>query len=459
MTMNKFISIAIILASIRTLFALTPLEQNVSVGVFNEDESPSAVWVLKNKSDSPVKIIGMLRTCSCQRLEYENSEGEWETVSKVGTEVFPIVEAGDFLRIRVAIEPFGRIGPFSKRVYIRTVTLNDRTTTKTKNNHETIVLTVSGDSRPLVFASRTTPFLAGEIVAGIPSTYKIQLTPRDKNVILGVSRITNNADPITCSLDTNNTPWILSVTFTYPEGYKGTAGCNLTIPYIYPENYQDFRFSIDAKVVDSIVQKNDKLVNVEVFRSPGCRICSELEREYFDPMNLSPDVKVTYRNIDELESASLLMDYKERLNATLNEPVNVVINGKTCIEGGKNIRETFRNAISNSFVKSGTPILKVEQSPLFDLGELPASTSGFTCRFIIKNEGDGNLLIKSVRPTCDCVEAYISTSNIDAGGIGIVYLKIRTEEQLGKVRRNVYISGNNSESETILAVDMNVVNK
>lgn len=310
-----------------------------SIGKFREDERPAASWVLRNRGSTEKKISFVQRTCGCLLLEYgeETKAGvRWRPVTGAADESFPPIPPGGSAQLRVSIAPFGRIGPFAKNVYV-----------KMSDSEKPVVLTVTGDSRPLLEASPLSPLVVGTVPRGAPTDFRIEVTPSDPIVMAGTPYVTNAVCPASCTLDTNAIPWILSVTLSPQPDHRGPVGCDVRLPFVRPAGYREMNYAIQGSTVtreeikrirDSRKGRTD-LRHLDVFRSPHCRICPGLERDLFDRLDLLPDWEVRYHDIDAPSEAALLMQIKHRLHGTRNEPVNVLLDGSTLLEGETAIRE------------------------------------------------------------------------------------------------------------------------
>ena len=311
----------------------------VSLGSFPESSKPTGVWKLHNASADTNSVITVQRTCGCLLLEYGEAIGNdvhWRPVTGAADESFPPIPPGGNAQLRVSIAPFGRIGPFAKNVYV-----------KMADSDRPIVLTVTGDSRPLLEATPLSPLVLGSIMHGVPSAYTIETTPREDGVMVAAPYVTNAVCPASCSLETNSVPWILSVTLAPSANHRGPVGCDVRIPFVQPAGYREMNYSIQGSTVthaewkrirDAKKARSD-LHRLDVFRSPHCRICPGLERDLFDRLDLSPDWAVFYHDIDAPAEAADLMQIKSRLHGTRNEPVNVLLDGETLLEGESAIRK------------------------------------------------------------------------------------------------------------------------
>ena len=77
----------------------------------------------------------------------------------------------------------------------------------------------------------------------------------------------------------------------------------------------------------------------ELLYQQASQLISDNKRDLFDRLDLLPDWEVRYHDIDAPSEAALLMQIKHRLHGTRNEPVNVLLDGSTLLEGETAIRE------------------------------------------------------------------------------------------------------------------------
>ena len=62
--------------------------------------------------------------------------------------------------------------------------------------------------------------------------------------------------------------------------------------------------------------------------------------------------------------------------------------------------------------------------------------------FIVKNEGEGDLIIDSLKESCDCIEASISTTLIQPGGLAELKVSYDTTDYVGKDEKHIHIYSN-----------------
>lgn len=67
--------------------------------------------------------------------------------------------------------------------------------------------------------------------------------------------------------------------------------------------------------------------------------------------------------------------------------------------------------------------------------------------FMVKNEGDEDLIIERLRASCGCVKTYISTKRIQPGKSAELKVTFDTTGYDGKVQKDIYIKSNNHQEQ------------
>ena len=65
-----------------------------------------------------------------------------------------------------------------------------------------------------------------------------------------------------------------------------------------------------------------------------------------------------------------------------------------------------------------------------------------TGNFIIKNTGSKELVIKSVKPNCNCTSHYIEKENVELGDSTLIKLILNTKGKYGEINVNAIVSTN-----------------
>ncbi|HBY57426.1 MAG TPA: hypothetical protein DEG96_06150 [Candidatus Atribacteria bacterium] len=69
-------------------------------------------------------------------------------------------------------------------------------------------------------------------------------------------------------------------------------------------------------------------------------------------------------------------------------------------------------------------------------GEKPTHT------FMVKNGGEGELIIERIKESCSCIEASISTTRLQSGDTAEVTVTYDTTDYLGKDEKHIHIYSN-----------------
>lgn len=65
--------------------------------------------------------------------------------------------------------------------------------------------------------------------------------------------------------------------------------------------------------------------------------------------------------------------------------------------------------------------------------------------FIVKNEGEGDLIIEGVKESCACIEASISTNRIKPGESAELKVSYDTTDYVGKDEKHIHIYSNDPQ--------------
>jgi hypothetical protein len=65
--------------------------------------------------------------------------------------------------------------------------------------------------------------------------------------------------------------------------------------------------------------------------------------------------------------------------------------------------------------------------------------------FIVKNEGEGDLIIESLKESCACIEVSISTTRIQPGGSAELKASYDTTDYVGKDEKHIHIYSNDPQ--------------
>jgi hypothetical protein len=96
----------------------------------------------------------------------------------------------------------------------------------------------------------------------------------------------------------------------------------------------------------------------------------------------------------------------------------------------------------------GTPRIVVEE-PIFDFGSMEVGTKR-EHSWVIRNEGDADLHITSVRPSCGCTNTQMADDIIPPGGYSTLSSVLDLPRQVGPVRKNIAIYSNDPQQGTVV---------
>jgi len=119
--------------------------------------------------------------------------------------------------------------------------------------------------------------------------------------------------------------------------------------------------------------------------------------------------------------------------------------GAIVILGGILVFSNIQNNSSNTTQNNFGPqprILVSEQE--WDFGKVIQGEKP-THIFIVKNEGEGDLIIEGVKESCACIEASISTNRIKPGESAELKVSYDTTDYVGKDEKHIHIYSNDPQ--------------
>jgi len=119
--------------------------------------------------------------------------------------------------------------------------------------------------------------------------------------------------------------------------------------------------------------------------------------------------------------------------------------GVIIILGGVLVFSNTQSNSSNSTQNNSGPqprILVLEKE--WDFGKVTRGEKP-THIFIVKNEGEGDLIIDSLKESCACIEASISTKRIRPGESAEIKVTYDTTDYVGKDEKHVHIYSNDPQ--------------
>jgi len=106
-----------------------------------------------------------------------------------------------------------------------------------------------------------------------------------------------------------------------------------------------------------------------------------------------------------------------------------------------NTQNNSSNATQNNFGPQPRILVSEEEWDFGKVirGEKPAHI------FIVKNEGEGDLIIERLKESCACIEVSISATRIQPGGSAELKVSYDTTDYVGKDEKHVHIYSNDPQ--------------
>ena len=106
-----------------------------------------------------------------------------------------------------------------------------------------------------------------------------------------------------------------------------------------------------------------------------------------------------------------------------------------------NIQNNPSNTIQNNSGPQPRILVSEEE---WDFGKVTQGEKP-THIFIVKNGGEGDLIIESLKESCACIEASISTTRIQPGESAELKVSYDTTDYLGKDEKHIHIYSNDPQ--------------
>ena len=87
--------------------------------------------------------------------------------------------------------------------------------------------------------------------------------------------------------------------------------------------------------------------------------------------------------------------------------------------------------------------------PTYNFGDADSSQD-VSHTFVLRNEGDQNLEISNVKPSCGCTVANITTRSIPPGGESLVTTKLALRGRQGQQRKGITVSSNDPKTPSLM---------
>jgi hypothetical protein len=97
---------------------------------------------------------------------------------------------------------------------------------------------------------------------------------------------------------------------------------------------------------------------------------------------------------------------------------------------------------------AGTPRIVVDE-PIYDFGRMETGQKR-EHQWTVRNAGDTDLIIHSVRPSCGCTNTAMADDVIPPGGSTTLTSVLDLPRQVGPVRKNIAISSNDPQQSTMM---------
>lgn len=193
----------------------------VDFGTYPAKEGKSAVFVVANKGDSPLKILKVSKTCGCADAVIDKME----------------IPPGGSASAKVAILPDSIYGAYSKNVYFETDSPSERL----------LDARVSGNATPLYEIKPQAILNLGRLQPGESRVQSFRIDPVGEPFELGEPRIdcAHAVKAVLSKIDGG--AWSLQVEIT-PDLKRGDLNLKMTLPLKSPAGWKPPEMTMTAKV-------------------------------------------------------------------------------------------------------------------------------------------------------------------------------------------------------------------
>jgi hypothetical protein len=136
------------------------------------------------------------------------------------------------------------------------------------------------------------------------------------------------------------------------------------------------------------------------------------------------------------------INQKEKITSVKNMVIFFLI-GVIIILGGVLVFSNTQNNSSTQNNSGPQPRILVSEEE-WDFGKVTQGEKP-THIFIVKNEGEGDLIIISLKGSCACIEASISTTLIQPGESAELKVSYDTTDYVGKDEKHLHIYSNDPQ--------------
>lgn len=192
---------------------------NVDFGAYPANEKKAAVFVLKNRGDSPLNIIMIRKTCACSEVKTSKNK----------------LERDEEATIEITVLPESIAGLYSKNIYVETDDQKNRFT----------ALTVSGKAIPLFTVKPSEKLYAGTLTPGQIWKTSLLIESNEKALELGEIKVDGYpGNAVFKKLGDGK----YSLDIELKAGKSGTINSTVRIPVLKPTGWKTREIVIFGKV-------------------------------------------------------------------------------------------------------------------------------------------------------------------------------------------------------------------
>jgi hypothetical protein len=285
-----------------------------------------------------------------------------------------------------------------------------------------------------------------------PEWTKTPVPPKGKGTITAIFDPSGRGGTFskTLTVYTNSKPAVAILTL------KGEVIARVkSVEEIYSWPVGQIRFENNEILFASVVKTRKKIRVMPVInnsREPVKVEFTDLSPHLFlkmAPGTLKPGqkglVECTYYGTKDSRWGNVRDMVKVKLNGVIQEQ-GIYVSANLVEDFSTLTREELANA----------PLM-VPLSTRYDIGPMD-QLSGETTEFKLRNDGGRDLIIRDIRPSCDCTSLLQGSGlRISPGGTGVIKLKFSSGNFSGSITRSVYIYSNDPKnSQVILLIHADV---
>jgi hypothetical protein len=198
---------------------------SVDFGEHPAGDKKTAVYILRNTGDEPLRINRIHTTCGCASV----------------TSSRDVIEPGGTTSVEVAILPYSIAGPYSKNTFVES----------TAQSQSPLKLNMRGRALPLVEALPTNEMLAGRLKEGDGWQGQVSIRLHALDVVLGAA-VATGSHPLRLStnrIDKASGTVTLAVVLE-PSAVSGDLLGLITIPVLHPTNHPPLLITVNGRIGD-----------------------------------------------------------------------------------------------------------------------------------------------------------------------------------------------------------------